>query len=90
MADQESPFNLDYQFYLYLKNAGIDPREMEFGRYGDLKRTFYGALGQMMGLYMNNIPKLPQEEAMVEIMWMKDQITKFWEGEVERHFAVKN
>lgn len=86
----EDLFDMDYQFYRYLKKVGLPPWQIPKGQYGELKRAFFGAMGQMLMLVSFDMPKLSEEEAAEKTILMTQQISEFWKGEAEKHTRVNN
>jgi hypothetical protein len=90
LQSEPDKFNLDYQFFLYLKRIGLHWEDIPKGQYGELKRAFFGALGQMLMLVSMDMSKLSDEEASKKTVWMTEQISEFWKEEVQKHSRVNN
>jgi hypothetical protein len=86
----EDPFNLDYQFFMYLKRYGVHWEDLPPIQFREMKRAFYGAMGQMLMLYMNDIPQMPEKESTPKILWMRQQIFDFWKEELEKYQTQQN
>lgn len=88
--NQEDPFDLNYQFFLYLQKLGIHPKDLPVGQYGSIKRSFYAGLGQMMMLVSMNLSVLTPDAASERTLYLTEQITAFWKEESQRHTSVNN
>jgi hypothetical protein len=88
--EQQDPFDLNYQFFLYLKTYGLHWEDLPPIQFREMKRAFYGAAGQMLMLYMKNIPEMTEAEATQKILSMRSQVYKFWAGELEKYQTQQN
>lgn len=77
-------FDLDYQFFLYLKKMGIHPKDIPVGQYGSWKRAFYAGVGQMLMLVTMELSTMSPYETNKQTRYMADQITDFWKGDADR------
>lgn len=85
LNDQEpDKFDLDYQFFLYLKKFGVHPKDIPAGQYGSWKRCFYAGLGQMLMLVSMELSTMSPFETQKQTKRMVDQITAFWKGDADR------
>jgi hypothetical protein len=84
--NEETPdkFDLDYQFFLFIKGFYGHSENVPRGHYAGLKRAFYAGLGAMMKSVTLEMPHLSKNEAEVKTRYMTEQITKFWITEVDR------
>jgi hypothetical protein len=93
MSDPEEmpdKFDLDYQFFLYLKKYGVHWEDLPPIQLREMKRSFYAAMGQMLMIYMQDIPQMSVEESTKKILWMRQQVIDFWQGETEKYQAQQN
>jgi hypothetical protein len=84
--DQEQEpdkFDLDYQFFLYVKAFFGHPENIPVGMYGNVKCSFYAGIGAMMKLVTLDMPHLSKLDAEAKTRYMAEQITKFWVTEVD-------
>ena len=80
-----SPFDLDYQFSLYLQRVDLDPEKMPEMQLTELKRAFMGACGQMLILFIEDIPSLEDKNAQKQFAGMVDQCKAYWITEMATH-----
>jgi hypothetical protein len=83
-------FDLNYQFFVYLKQYGLHWEDLPPIQFREMKRAYYGAMGQMLMLYMNDIPQISAEESTKKILWMRQQVIDFWRVELEKYQTQQN
>lgn len=88
--EMPDPFDLNFQFYLYLKKLGLDPRTIPFGQYGEIKRAFYGGVGQMLMIIAMKLSELSDDDANERTLYLTQQITEFWKTEIEKSTQQQN
>lgn len=76
--------NLEYQFEQYLKRVGVSEATLPPVQYREMKRAFFGALGQMYVLYRDVIPELSDADAVGCFQDIGNQIQTFWQNEVKK------
>jgi len=76
--------NLEYQFEQYLKRVGVTEAQLLPVQYQEMKRAFFGALGQMFVFYRDVIPELSDDDAVVCFQDIGKQIQTFWQNELKK------
>lgn len=79
------PFDLDYQYRLYLQRVGMAESIMMPIQAQETKRAFFGAAGQMLDLLTNGCDSLTESEAIPKLGGLFDQVEHFWMQEVNQH-----
>ncbi|AKD55049.1 hypothetical protein [Spirosoma radiotolerans] len=75
-------FNLDYQYALYLKRIKLDEATMHEEQKRQLKQAFYGACGQLLVLFRDDVAALSEREAVGILESLHKQTVAFWENEL--------
>ncbi len=57
-------FNIEYQYSLYLKRMKLDESEMHACQKQETKRAFMGGMGQMIALLIDHVHDLDQDDAV--------------------------
>lgn len=74
----KAPFSIKYQKNQFFKQAGIKVPPMSQMQADEMEKAFYGACGQMMVLLRDELPKLPEEEAIFTLQTMLEEVVTFW------------
>jgi len=71
-------FTIETQWQLYLKKVGLREEILPEDQRVEMKRTFFGACGQMLFLMRDDISALPEDKGITILNEMKSEIGKFW------------
>lgn len=74
----EQNFTIEHQWKLYLKRVNLKEENLPEIQCIEMKRTFYGACGQMLILLRDDISSLPPQKAMEMLEKMTREIGEFW------------
>jgi hypothetical protein len=81
-------FKIEHQFTLFLQRAGVTAGQLPGDQYREMRRAFYGGIGQMFFLFSQDIPDLQSDKLMTTVLKsIQDQIGAFWDEEVKLHDA---
>ena len=75
-------YNAENQYQQYLKLVGLKEEELTTIQNREMRRAFFGGLGQMFMLINHSARENP-EEAAEKLGMMRDQINDFWRKEEE-------
>lgn len=73
-----SKFTIEEQWHLYLKRVGLSEGILPEAQRVEMKRTFFGACGQMLFMLRDDIGALPEEEGIEILEAIKSEVGKFW------------
>jgi hypothetical protein len=76
MSNMEQ-FNINYQWKLYLERVGLKEGDLTPVQRIEMKRTFFGAAGQIMLLF-DDLTDLNHDKAENTLMAMIKEIEQFW------------
>jgi hypothetical protein len=79
----KNPFNLEYQYQLYLTRMGLKEDSLHPIQKLQLKQTFMGACGQMLILLRDEVSKLPNDQAADILENFIHQIEKFFINQIQ-------
>lgn len=79
-------FDLHHQWELYLERCRIKEENMPAIQVQETKRAFFGAWGQLLLLFRDDLSLLPEAEGIAALYSMLDQVTDFWVGEARKDF----
>lgn len=82
--------DIEWQWRQYLKRVELDERTMSPQQRTELRRAFYGAVGQMLAFITFQLPKLTDEQGLIVLEGMFSQVATFWDKEVNRHNSKNN
>lgn len=71
-------FNLEHQYQLYLERVNLHEERMHPQQKVQLKEAFFGACGQLLVLFRDDIGALPEEEAIDKMQGLHDQCLQYW------------
>ncbi|WZL88296.1 hypothetical protein VS868_11885 [Salinimicrobium sp. 3283s] len=75
--------DIEYQYQLYLSKVGLDELKMSYIQRLETKRAFYGACGQMLLLFRDNIGTIEDEyTAVTQMEKLFSQVQKFWKEQI--------
>jgi len=80
----EEVFDLHHQFTLYLKRSQLDIENMHAVQFAERKRAFFGGCMGMILLMRDEVSRFPPEVQIQICTDMLVQISKFWEGEINK------
>ncbi|GAB3889792.1 hypothetical protein GCM10028803_00200 [Larkinella knui] len=78
-------FNLDYQYSLYLERIALKEEQMSPVQRIETKRAFMGAIGQILLLFRDDIPALPDDQAVAVMEDLFQQTLDFWANAVWKY-----
>ncbi|WP_417867995.1 hypothetical protein [Xanthomarina gelatinilytica] len=80
-----SELELEYQYQEYLKKIGLNESQMHPVQKVETKRAFFGACGQMLLLFRDNLATIEDEDRAVLTMEdLFNQVKIFWREETKR------
>jgi hypothetical protein len=71
-------FDIEFQYQEYLRRVKLKESEMHPFQRIETKRAFMGAWGQLIALMSNEIPVLPEKDAITVLETMTVQVSDFW------------
>lgn len=71
-------FDLEHQYQLYLERVGLREDMMHPVQKKQLKEAFIGACGQMLVMLRDDLSKLDERDAIVEMSEMMNQVGRFF------------
>lgn len=87
-------FDLGYQWGLFLERCGISGITMPEDQHREMKRAFMGACGQMLILLRDDLgdydDKYGVEASSNVLQNMLDQVSDFWQSEMEKQSGRAN
>lgn len=83
MTHKDIIFKMEHQFTLYLQRCGVTRADLPPDQYREMRRAFYGGLGQMFFLVTDDVVKLQGKTYVFALTSMRDQIQEFWDRETE-------
>lgn len=75
---QNESFDMENQWQLYLQRVNLKGKKMPAEQYRELKRAFFGALGQLLMLMKNEVADLSEDDAVSALESMINQVGDFW------------
>lgn len=66
------------QYHAYLKRVGLDWRTMPPIQYQEMQRCFFGAFGQSLVIFRDDIGSMPEEEAIDAMEGLVRQVEVFF------------
>jgi hypothetical protein len=91
MTKPEFPkdFDLTYQWHLFCERCGIPENKMPLDQRRVMKRAFFGACGQLLIIQKDELAvyadKHGDEAAANILQCMLDQVSDFWQKEMDEH-----
>jgi hypothetical protein len=79
----QDPFNIEYQFGIYLEQTGLAGQELPPRLLRELKRAFFGGSAQTYMIMRDDLRQLPEEEAVGKMVDFSNQIFSFFESEAK-------
>lgn len=74
-------YKIRHQFTLYLQRCGVTREMLPPDQLTEMSRAFYGACGQMIFLFRDDLTALKEEEIPVVMEAMCDELEAFWTEE---------
>lgn len=74
-------FNIEYQYQLYLQRLNLSEDMMHPQQKIQLRKTFFGASGQMLLLLRDEVTKLDEDKAVEAFRDMIGQVSRFFISE---------
>jgi len=71
-------FSLDHQYNLFLHRMDIDKRKMPPLQRKMMKEAFFGACGQLLILFRDDVGALPENQAIEKMESLLNQVGDFW------------
>ncbi|SDS13193.1 hypothetical protein SAMN04487764_1526 [Gillisia sp. Hel1_33_143] len=76
---------LEYQYEKYLKITGLTENQMHPIQRQEIKRAFFGACGQMLVLFRDEISAIEDEDrAVLSMEDLVNQVEIFWKEEIKK------
>lgn len=87
-------FDLSHQWGLFCERCGIPESRMPEDQRREMKRAFFGACGQMLILLKDELgdygDKHGDEAAAGVLQNMLDQVSAYWQKEMDAHSRANN
>lgn len=83
-------FNLNVQWTLFLERSGLEEESMPADQIREMKRAFYGAVGQLLILMRDDISRLPEAEGVLTLENLLFQVKEFWRNQMKGSDNRKN
>lgn len=74
-------YQMEHQFTLYLQRCEITRADLGVEQLREMRRAFYGGLGNMFFLITQDVPKLKPRDQVITLELFQRQIGEFWEEE---------
>lgn len=75
----DKKFSLEHQYQLYLKRCNITEAQMHPVQRKETKQAFFGACGQLLVLFRDDIGDIENENEAVQVMEdLFDQVTQYF------------
>ena len=78
MDKNSKTFNLHHQYQLYLIRVGLEEGDMHPVQRTETKRAFFGACGQLLMLFRDDLTQFDDDDAVELMQSMIDQTQDFW------------
>lgn len=78
-------FKTEHLFTLYLQRIGQSREKLPVEQLQEIRRAYYGALGQLFCLLTQDIYDLKSREQGKVLASIQNQIGDFWENELKKH-----
>lgn len=78
MNKNDKVFNLEHQYQLFLQRMALNENKMHPEQKKQLKETFFGAFGQAVNVFRDEITQLPDEDAMETMTSIWNQVGDFF------------
>lgn len=76
---EKTDFTIDQQWRRFMERCGIDPKEFPEIQIQEMSRAFYGAMGQMLLLFRDELAELEEIDGIKALENMLNECVKFWE-----------
>lgn len=94
IKDLPKDFDLNHQWGLFLERCGISAITMPEDQHREMKRAFFGACGQLLILLRDEVgdygDKHGDAAAAYVMKDMVDQVSAFWQKEVDKQSGKAN
>lgn len=94
LKDVPKDFDFNYQWWLFLERCGISAILMPADQEREMRRAFFGACGQMLILLRDDLidydAKHGEEGAAMLMQNMLDQVSDFWQKEMDKQSGKAN
>lgn len=71
-------FDLEKQYQLFLERIGLSEKTMHPIQKAQIKQTFYGAIGQLIILFRDNLTKLEEDKAVNVLGYLLNQVGDYF------------
>lgn len=78
MENNNKVFNIEHQYQLYLQRMALNENNMHPEQRKQLKETFFGAFGQCVNVFRDEITQLSDEDAMETMTSIWNQVGEFF------------
>ena len=68
-------------FELYLERVSLDRAKMTKVQYIEIKRAWYGGVGQMLIMSRDDLTQLPENDAVRQLQRWHNECAEFWEDQ---------
>lgn len=82
MKIDESNFDLEKQYEIYLKNAGLKKFKMSQIQATETKKAFMAGCAQLIFMFRDQLTELKEDEAVYYMERMKNQALQFWNNQI--------
>lgn len=77
-------FSIEYQYQEYLKRVKVKESDMQPDQKREMKRAFFGAVGQTLVLLRDEGAKLKVDQYIKKLDGMMNEIGQFWQNETNQ------
>lgn len=81
----ENKFDLEHQYQIFLQRMSLNEDTMHPLQKSQLKQAFFGACGQMLILFRDDVVTLYDDHSYDVVRGMIDQVGEFFVNEVKNH-----
>jgi hypothetical protein len=75
---EKTDFTIDQQWRRFMERCGIDPETFPEIQVQEMSRAFYGAMGQMLLLFRDELADLSEEDGIKHLEKMLEEVVEFW------------
>lgn len=75
-------FSIEHQYQTYLERVNLKEANMHPVQKVELKRAFFGAVGQLLILMRDEISALPEDESLKVLESQYSEVLAFWQKTV--------
>lgn len=94
MTKLPKDFSLEYQWELFLSRVGIPKESIPEDQRREMKRSFFGACGQLLILFREELNEYADKHGEIAaanvLQNMTDQVSDYWQKEMDKHSGKAN